>query len=175
MIYLCRSYTIVELSACKAKGHIGTFQRYFHSSSQRASRLLFITTSIVDPWILAAAWWASIQRWKSNGAQAIMREKLIFSIPVMEVENPLSSCDLSTSDGKYHINNDWIYQIHLLLPWTSRHDVGTRPIFLTKKQQKDCWQRKNPRCMILHDHEFIWAKIRCCTACTKLQQGILNP
>ncbi len=46
---------IVELSACKTKGHIRTFQRYFDSLTQKASRLLFIRTIIVYPWILCDA------------------------------------------------------------------------------------------------------------------------
>ena len=36
MKFLCWSYTIVELSACKTRGHIRTFQRYFDSLTQKS-------------------------------------------------------------------------------------------------------------------------------------------
>ena len=41
-----------------------------------------------------------------------MRKKLIFSIPVMEVEIPFSSIGQSISDERCRIDNDWIYQIY---------------------------------------------------------------
>ena len=70
-------------------------------------------------------------------------------------------------------NNQWL---DIPVPYTtsqkSRHNVGLQPIFLTEKQQNICWQRKNLRCMILDYHIFICAKIRCCSACTKLQPSI---
>ncbi len=88
MKILCLSYTIVELSACKTRGHIRTFQRYFDSLTQKASRLLFITTITVYHWILDAAWRASIQGWEKIGSQAIMQKKMIFCIHKMEVEKP---------------------------------------------------------------------------------------
>ncbi len=52
MKFLCWSYTIVELSACKTRGHFRTFPRYFDSLTQKASRLLLITTITVNQWIL---------------------------------------------------------------------------------------------------------------------------
>jgi hypothetical protein len=39
--------------------------------------------------------------------------------------------------------NDGNYQIDMLLPKMSRHYVGARHVFLTKEQQKVCWQPKN--------------------------------
>jgi hypothetical protein len=48
--------------------------------TQKASRLLFITTTTVNQWILDAVWRASIQGWENIGSRAIMREKMIFCI-----------------------------------------------------------------------------------------------
>ena len=177
MKFLCWSYTKVELSACKTRGHIRTFQRYFDSLTRKASRLLFITvtTITVNQWILDAVWRASIQGWENIGAQAIMRKKMIFCIHKMEVEKPFSCIGQSTSDEKWDKINDWNYQIDMLLPKMSWHNVGARHVFLANEQQKDCWQPKKLRCMILHDHKIIWAKICCCNSCTKLQRRMPHP
>ena len=169
MNFLCLSYTKVELSACKTRGHIRTFQRYFDSLTRKASRLLFITTITVNQWILDAVWRDSIQGWENIGSQAIMRKKMILCIHKMEVEKPFSCIGQSTSDEKWDKNNDWNYQIDMLLPKMSRHYVGARHIFSTNEQQKVCWQPKKMRCMILHYHKIIWANICCCDSCTKLR------
>jgi hypothetical protein len=84
--------------------------------SQRASWRLFITTSIIDSWILGAAWRASIQRLKNNGAQAGMREKLIFSIPVKEVKKPISNIGQSTRDEISYIYSCTKVQRSILHP-----------------------------------------------------------
>ena len=47
--------------------------------------------------------------------------------------------------------------------------------FSTNEQQNVCRQQIKLRCMILHDHWIIWAKILCSNACTKLQQSIWHP
>ncbi len=104
---LCWSYTKFKLSACKTRGHIRTFQRYFDLLAQKASRLLFITTITVKQWILDAVWQASSQGWENIGSQAIMRKKMIFCIHRMEVEKPFSCIGQSTSDEKWDIINDW--------------------------------------------------------------------
>ncbi len=151
MKFWCWSYTKVELSACKTRRHIRTFQRYFYvppslvgerraypappgrealvrspptpthktcllsavgdlkwslvpffySLTQKASRLLCITTFTVNQWILDAVWRASIQGWENIGSQAIMRKKMIFIIHKMEVERPFSYIGQSTSDEKW--------------------------------------------------------------------------
>ena len=175
MKVLCWSYTIVELSACKTRGHIRTFQRYFDSLTQKASRLLLITTITVNQWILDAVWRASIQGWENIGSQAIMRKKMIFCIHKMEVEKPFSCIGQSTSDEKWDKINDWNYQIDMLLPKMSIRYVGARHVFLANEQQKECWKQKKLRCMILHDHKIIWAKICCCNSCTKLQRSMPHP
>ncbi len=172
MKFLCWSYTKVELSACKTREHIRTFQRYFDSLTQKASRLLFIITITVNQWILDAVWWASIQGWENIGPQAIMRKKMIFCIHKMEVERPFSCIGQFTSDEKWDKINDWNYQIDMLLPKMSRHYVGARHVFSTNEQQKDCWQPEKLRWMILNDHEIIWANICCCKSCKKLQRSM---
>ncbi len=53
--------------------HIRTFQRYFDSLTQKASRLFFITTITVHQWIWDAVWRASIQGWKNIGSQGRLR------------------------------------------------------------------------------------------------------
>jgi hypothetical protein len=58
---------------------------------------------------------------------------------------------------------------------SARHYVGARHVFSTNEQQKDCWQPKKLRCMILHDHKIIWAKICCCNSCTSLQRSMPHP
>jgi hypothetical protein len=90
-----------------------------------------ITTIIVDPWILGVAWRASIQGWNNMGTQPIMPEQLIFRFHKMEVEMPVSCIGQSTSDEKWGTINDWIYQIDVLLPKTSRHHVGAKNSFWT--------------------------------------------
>ncbi len=97
-------------------------------------RSLFITKFINYHWILDAVWRASIQGWENIGSQAIMRVQMIFGIHKMEVETPFSCIDQSTSDKKWGIINDRINQIHMLLPKTSRHNVGARHIFSTNQQ-----------------------------------------
>ena len=47
--------------------------------------------------------------------------------------------------------------------------------FFYKRAQKDCWQPKKLRYMILHDHKITWAKICCCNSCTKLQRSMPHP
>ena len=168
----CWSCTIVELSLCRTRGHIRTFQRYFDALTQKASRLLFITTITVNQWILDAVWRASIQGWENIGAQAIMRKTMILCIHKMEVERPFSCIGQSIGDEKWDKINDWNYQIDMLLPKMSRHHVGARHVFLANEQQKDCWQPKKLRCMILHDHKIIWSKVSCCNSCTKLQRSM---
>jgi hypothetical protein len=130
---LCWSYTIVELSACKTRGHTRTFHKKYDSLTRTASQLLFITTITVGHWILDAAWRASIQGWENTGSQAIMRKKMILCVHKMEFEKPFSCIGQSTSDEKWDIINDWDYQIDMLLPKLSRHYVG---IFSTNEQQK---------------------------------------
>ncbi len=159
---------MVELSACKTREHIWTFQRYFDSLTQKASRLLFITKITVADWILDPAWRASIQGWENIGSQAIMQKKLIYCIHKMEVKTPFSCIGQSTSDEKWGIISDWIYQIDMLLRKMSRHYVGARHIFSTNKQQKVCWEPKTLRCMILPYPKFVWANICCCNSCTRL-------
>ncbi len=139
---MCWSSTIFELSACKRKGYLSTIQRYFDSLSQKASRLLFITTIIVNPWILDAGWRASIKGCENIGSQAIMLEQLIFGIHKMEVETPFSCIGLSTSDEKWGIINEWIYQIDMLLPKTCRRLCRRQTHSLTNEQQTVCWQPK---------------------------------
>ncbi len=80
----------------------------FDSFTQKSSRLLFIGTIMVYPWILCDALWASIQGWKNIGAQAIMPEQLIFRIHVMKVETPVSCTDQSARDEKWGLINDLI-------------------------------------------------------------------
>ncbi len=80
-----------------------------------------------------------------------------------------------SSDGKWDKINDWNYQVDLLLPKMSRNCVGARHVFSTNEQQKVCWQRTKLRCMILHYHTIIWAKICCCNSCTKLQRSMPHP
>jgi hypothetical protein len=104
---VCWSYTKVELSACKTRGHIRTFQRYFDSLTRKASRLLFVTTITVNQWILDAAWRASIQGWENIGSQAIMPKKMIFCIHKMEVEKLFWCIGRSTSDAKWD-KNQWL-------------------------------------------------------------------
>ncbi len=93
----------------------------------------------------------------------------------MEVEKTFSCIGQSTSGPKWDKINVWIYQIDMLLPKMSRHYVGTRHFFSRNKQQKDSRQPKKLRCMILHDHKIIWAKICCCNSCTKLQRSMPDP
>ena len=80
IISMCQCDAIIEFTACKTKGHIKTFQRYFDSLTQKASWLLFITTITVNQWILDAVWRASMQGWENIGSQAIMQKKMIFCI-----------------------------------------------------------------------------------------------
>jgi hypothetical protein len=86
--------------------------------------------------------------WLSSHAK-----KVIFCIHKMEVEKPFLCMGQSTSYEKRDKINDWNYQIDMLLPKMSRHYIGLRHDFLTKEQQKVCWQPKKLRCMILHDHK----------------------
>ena len=53
--------------------------------------------------------------------------------------------------------------------------MAQNPFFRKRSGKTFGWQRKKLRCMILHDHEIIWAKIRCCNACTKRQQSVRHP
>ncbi len=92
-----------------------------------------------------------------NESQAIMWEQLIFFMHKMEVKTPFSCIGQSTRHKKWCLIHDWIYQIDMLLPKTSRHYVGTRLIFSTNELQTVCWQPKNLRCMILLYHKIIWA------------------
>ncbi len=48
IISMCQCDATIEFTACKAKGHIKTFQRYFDSLSQQGFLLLFITSIEVD-------------------------------------------------------------------------------------------------------------------------------
>ncbi len=154
MQFLCWSYTIVGLSACKTRGHIRTFQRYFDSLTQKASRLLLITTITVDHWIFDAAWRASIQGWENIGSQAIMRKKMILCINKMEVEKlfrALVSPPVMKNEIKSMIGITKL--ICCFLKWA---DTMQAPdIFPTNKQQNFCWQPKKLRCMILHYSKII--------------------
>jgi hypothetical protein len=145
MNFLCWSYTIVELSACKTRGHISTFQRYFDSLTQKASRLLFITTiiQVIDPWILDVACWDSIRGWKTIGSQAILLEQLIFRIHKMEVETPVSFTGQSTRCEKWGLINDLIYQVDMLLPKMSRRYVCARHIFRRTGSKKYAGSQTN--------------------------------
>ncbi len=108
-----------------------------------------------------------------------MWKKLIFSFPVMEVKNPFSSIVQSTSDEKWYTDNDWIYRINMLpgscLPKRADTTLAPIPFFRLRSSKTFAGERKKLRCMILHDHEIIWAKIRCCNACTKLKQSVRHP
>ncbi len=48
IISMCQCVATIEFTACKTKGHIKTFQRYFDSLSQKGFWLLFITAIEVD-------------------------------------------------------------------------------------------------------------------------------
>ena len=48
IISMCQCDATIEFTACKTKGHIKTFQRYFDSLSQKGFWLLFITSIKVD-------------------------------------------------------------------------------------------------------------------------------
>ncbi len=48
IISMCQCEATIEFTACKTKGHIKTFQRYFDSLSQQGFRLLLITSIEVD-------------------------------------------------------------------------------------------------------------------------------
>ncbi len=61
--FLCQSHSTIEFRACKTKGHIRIFQRYFDSLSQQSSLMLFVTSITVDFWISCAAWWSSMLHW----------------------------------------------------------------------------------------------------------------
>ncbi len=48
IISMCQCDATIESTACKTKGHIKTFQRYFDSLRQKGLQLLFITSIEVD-------------------------------------------------------------------------------------------------------------------------------
>jgi hypothetical protein len=75
--------------------------------TQKASLLLFITTIMVDPWILNAACRDSIRGWENIGSQAIMQDQLIFCIHKIEVETPFLCIGQSTSDEKWGITESY--------------------------------------------------------------------
>ncbi len=118
MNFLCWFYTIVELSTCKTRGHIWTFQRYFDSLIPKASWLALKQ-------LCWKSWSSVFIRWRS---ERLFRAFKLVSPPVMK---------------RWGKINDWIYQIDILLPKMSRHYVGARHIFSTNEQQKESWQPKN--------------------------------
>ncbi len=75
-----------------------------------------------------------IQGWENIACQAIMLEKLIFGIDKVEVETPFLCMGQSTSDEKWGIINDWIYQIDMLLTKMSRQTLCRRQTHLFAKQ-----------------------------------------
>ncbi len=147
MHFLCWSYTVVELSTCKTRGHIRKFQRYFDSLTQKASRLFFSqqSLSIIGFWMRHDG---PSSRVEKILALKPLCGKKIFCIHKMEVEKPFSCIGQSTSDEKWDIINDWKYQIDMLLPKMSRYYVGARYSFPTNEQRKVCWQ---PKKIEMHD------------------------
>ena len=112
--------------------------------------------------------------WRNIGNQANMRKLSKLWFLKMEHGGRITNAiSMTQHQNCTQSNNQWL-DIPVLYTTSqkSRHNVGLQPIFLTEKQQNICWQRKNLRCMILDYHIFIWAKIRCCRVCTKLQPSI---
>ena len=180
MKFLCWSYTKVELPACKKGDTLGHFRDILIHWPKKPLGCCWSqqSLSISGFWMLYDGPASRVEkilalkplcgkRWSSVFIR--WRSKSLFRALV----SPRST--VSTSDEKCDKINDWNYQIDMLLPKMSRHCVGTRHVFLANEQQKECWQQKKLRCMILHDHKIIWAKICCCNSCTKLQRSMQHP
>ena len=115
MILMRQSDTTIKFRACKTKGHIRAFQRYFHSWSQQGFRLLFITSIEADPWILSAAWLASMMHWRNIGDQAnLLKLSRVWFLKI-EIESLMQFRWCNTRTTHRAIMNDWIYQLDLPL------------------------------------------------------------
>ena len=96
------------------------------------------------------------------------RSKFLFQALVSP---PVVKSDVHTM--MWHIDNE--NKLICCPPKQEDTMLAPNPFFSTKEQQNVCRQRKKLRCMILHNHEIIWAKIHCCNVCTKLQQSVWHP
>jgi hypothetical protein len=137
--FLGWSYTIVQLSACKTRGHMKTFQRFWFIDPKSLLAVVY-HNNYCQSSDFGCCMTGQHPGLRNIGSQAIMRKKMIFCIHKMEVEKPFLCIGQSTSDENWDKINDWNYQIDMLLPKMSRHYVGTRHIFSTNEQQKGCWQ-----------------------------------
>ena len=133
MIFMCQSDTTIEFRACKRKGHIRTFQRYFDLLSQQGFPLSLITSIEVDPWILSTAWWASMMHRRNIGnhwqANLWKLSKLWFL--KVEVASPMLFRWRNTRTSHRALNaiNQWLdIPVRYTTAQKSRHNVGLQSI-----------------------------------------------
>ncbi len=112
IIYMCQSDTSIKLRACRRTGQIWTFQRFFYSLSQQALLLLFITSNKVYPWILSAAWWATMMYPRNIGNQANMQKLSRLWFLKMEVESQIRFWWRDTRTAHRAIINDLTSSIY---------------------------------------------------------------
>ncbi len=134
IICMCQSDTAIKLRACKRTGHIRTFQIYFDSLSQQGFLLLFITSTKVYPWILSAAWWASMMYQRNIGNQANMQRLSRLWFLKMKVESPIQFRWRNTRTAHRAKINDWIYQFYIQLHKRAEKMQACNPYFDRKEE-----------------------------------------
>ena len=148
LISMCQCDSTIEFTACKTKGHIKTFQRYFDSLSHKRLPVVVYHFN----W----GWWFDIECYLMGQHDALKKYwqpsqyaetlQVVISEDGGRITNAIS---MTQHQNCTQSNNQWL---DIPVPYTtsqkSRHNVGLQPIFLTEKQRNICWQRKNLRCMI---------------------------
>ena len=59
-------------------------------------------------------------------------------MPVIEVRIPVSSIGQSTSDEKWNIDSDWIYQIDAGMLWPNGQDIGLEIVWSPVRTLPPC-------------------------------------